>query len=132
MGKKSLECSQQPRRSLFLGLSPVCREMGSKQTSFLLRSVIGSVVGTCLGILGTTINNRMRMKELRQIVKDASMASAGITLASSGTAAATLSPTSSSVDVEKSLSHFQELLEKQLKDLHRVSENVSLLNFQFN
>ena len=106
--------------------------MGFKQTSFLLRSVIGSVVGTCLGILGTTINNRMRMKELRQIVKDASMASAGITLASSGAAAAALSPPSSSVDVENSLSHFQELLEKQLKDLHRVSENVSLLNFQFN
>ena len=34
-------------------------------------SVIGSVIGTCLGILGTTINNRLRMRELRQIVKDA-------------------------------------------------------------
>lgn len=31
-------------------------------------SVIGSVVGTCLGILGTTINNRMRMRELRELV----------------------------------------------------------------
>ncbi len=31
-------------------------------------SVIGSVVGTCLGILGTTINNRLRMRELRELV----------------------------------------------------------------
>ncbi len=31
-------------------------------------SVIGSVVGTCLGIIGTTVNNRMRMRELRELV----------------------------------------------------------------
>ncbi len=31
-------------------------------------SVIGSVVGTCIGILGTTVNNRMRMRELRELV----------------------------------------------------------------
>ena len=62
------------------------------------------------------------MKELRQIVKDASMASAGIALASSGTSAVT---SSSGDGVEKSLDQFQELLEQQLKDLHRVSENVS-------
>merc|ERR1719481_1313120 len=31
-------------------------------------SVIGSVIGTCLGIFGTTINNRMRMNELRRLV----------------------------------------------------------------
>ena len=30
----------------------------------------GTIIGTCLGILGTTINNRRRMKELRQIVTD--------------------------------------------------------------
>jgi hypothetical protein len=31
-------------------------------------SVIGSVVGTFLGVLGTTINNRLRMRELRDLV----------------------------------------------------------------
>ena len=31
---------------------------------------MGTIIGTCLGILGTTINNRRRMKELRQIVTD--------------------------------------------------------------
>lgn len=31
-------------------------------------SVIGSVIGTCIGIFGTTINNRMRMNELRRLV----------------------------------------------------------------
>ena len=30
-------------------------------------SVIGSVIGACIGIIGTTINNRMRMRELRSI-----------------------------------------------------------------
>ena len=29
-------------------------------------SVLGSVIGACIGIIGTTINNRMRMRELRQ------------------------------------------------------------------
>jgi len=33
-------------------------------------SILGTIIGTCLGILGTTINNRRRMKELRQIVTD--------------------------------------------------------------
>ena len=28
-------------------------------------SVLGSVIGACIGIIGTTINNRMRMRELR-------------------------------------------------------------------
>jgi len=31
-------------------------------------SVIGSIIGTCIGIIGTTINNRMRMNELRKLV----------------------------------------------------------------
>ena len=31
-------------------------------------SVLGSILGTCLGILGTTINNRLRMRELRDLV----------------------------------------------------------------
>jgi len=31
-------------------------------------SVLGSIIGTCIGILGTTINNRMRMNELRRLV----------------------------------------------------------------
>lgn len=35
-------------------------------------SVIGSIIGTCIGILGTTINNRMRMRELRDLVAKSS------------------------------------------------------------
>jgi len=31
-------------------------------------SVLGSVIGTFLGVLGTTINNRLRMRELRDLV----------------------------------------------------------------
>merc|ERR1711915_998708 len=31
-------------------------------------SVLGSILGTCIGIFGTTINNRMRMNELRRLV----------------------------------------------------------------
>ena len=31
-------------------------------------SVLGSILGACIGIVGTTINNRMRMAELRRLV----------------------------------------------------------------
>jgi hypothetical protein len=31
-------------------------------------SIIGSIIGACIGIIGTTINNRLRMAELRRLV----------------------------------------------------------------
>ena len=31
--------------------------------------MLGSIIGTCIGIIGTTINNRLRMRELRELVK---------------------------------------------------------------
>jgi len=53
-------------------------------------SVLGSVIGTCLGILGTTINNRLRMRELRQLVKDASAVGSQANAAAAAAAAAAL------------------------------------------
>ena len=73
--------------------------------------MIGSVVGTCLGILGTTINNRMRMKELRQIVRDASVASSGTAL--------TTTPGS-----DDSFERIKSVFEKQQQDLISVTEKV--------
>ena len=53
-------------------------------------SVLGSVIGTCLGILGTTINNRLRMRELRQIVTDSTKVHSNLpgAVAGAGVAAA--------------------------------------------
>lgn len=61
------------------------------------------------------------MKELRQIVKDASMASAGVTLA---TTTMTPSPASPTYDVDKSIEKLKDLFEKQQKDFLGASEKV--------
>ena len=55
---------------------------------FIFRSVLGSVIGTCLGILGTTINNRLRMRELRNLVNDAIAVNKSTPIASTASAAA--------------------------------------------
>ena len=93
-------------------------------SNFVDRSVIGSVVGTCLGILGTTINNRMRMKELRQIVRDASMATSGVALVTSG-ALASAPVTTASLN-EESLTQIKSLFDNQQKDLKTLSGKVKL------
>ena len=91
-------------------------------SNFVDRSVIGSVVGTCLGILGTTINNRMRMKELRQIVRDASMATSGVALVTSGSLAS--APVTTASLNEESLTQIKSLFDNQQKDLKILSGKV--------
>jgi hypothetical protein len=58
------------------------------------------------------------MKELRQIVRDASMASAGVTLAT------TSMSTSASGNSDASLEQLKSLLEMQHKNLQSVSDKV--------
>ncbi len=63
-------------RQCFSRLSNAVRDSHEKERAQAEKtkywSVIGSVVGTCIGILGTTINNRLRMRELRQLVTNSS------------------------------------------------------------
>ena len=66
---KMLEKSE---RECFSALSNAVRDSHEKERAQAEKtkywSVIGSVIGTCIGIFGTTINNRMRMNELRRLV----------------------------------------------------------------
>ena len=59
-------------RECFSALSNAVRDSHEKERAQAEKtkywSVIGSVIGTCIGIFGTTINNRMRMNELRRLV----------------------------------------------------------------
>uniref|UniRef100_A0A914WSS1 Coiled-coil domain-containing protein 51 n=1 Tax=Plectus sambesii TaxID=2011161 RepID=A0A914WSS1_9BILA len=63
-------------RNSFHRLSACLRESHEKERERGERtkywSIFGSLIGAILGIMGTTINNRMRMRELRDIVEDAS------------------------------------------------------------
>ena len=59
-------------REYFSGLSNAVRDSHEKEKAQAEKtkywSVLGSIIGTCIGIFGTTINNRMRMNELRRLV----------------------------------------------------------------
>merc|ERR1719481_682700 len=63
---------EKTERECFSALSNAVRDSHEKERAQAEKtkywSVIGSVIGTCLGIFGTTINNRMRMNELRRLV----------------------------------------------------------------
>lgn len=63
-------------RECFALLSNAVRDSHEKERAQAEKtkywSVLGSILGTCLGILGTTINNRLRMKELRELVAKSS------------------------------------------------------------
>ena len=63
---------EKAERECFSALSNAVRDSHEKERAQAEKtkywSVIGSVIGTCIGIFGTTINNRMRMNELRRLV----------------------------------------------------------------
>lgn len=69
-----LQKLEKSEKDHFSYLSTALRESHEKERARAERtkywSVIGSVVGAVLGITGTTINNYLRMKELRGIVSD--------------------------------------------------------------
>jgi len=72
---EKLNVAEREEREAFSKLSRAVRDSHESERAQAEKtkywSVIGSIIGTCLGILGTTINNRLRMRELRQLVKDA-------------------------------------------------------------
>ncbi|XP_023341990.1 uncharacterized protein LOC111711784 isoform X4 [Eurytemora carolleeae] len=63
---------EKSEREFFAALSNAVRDSHEKERAQAEKtkywSILGSIIGTCLGILGTTINNRLRMNELRQLV----------------------------------------------------------------
>lgn len=69
---EDLRILDQTERECFSGLSSAVRDSHEKERARAERtkywSIIGSIVGAAIGITGTTINNYLRMKELRNIV----------------------------------------------------------------
>ena len=69
-----LEEYEQRERNHFSALSSAVRESHEKERARADRtkywSIIGSVIGATVGIMGTSLNNYLRMKELRSIVKE--------------------------------------------------------------
>ena len=69
-----IDLAEEEERNKFALLSSAVRESHEKERARTERtkywSVIGSVIGAIIGILGTSINNYLRMRELRNIVTD--------------------------------------------------------------
>ena len=69
-----LEDYERREHEHFATLSSAVRESHEKERARAERtkywSIIGSVIGAAIGILGTSINNYLRMQELRSLVKD--------------------------------------------------------------
>ena len=88
MMKEQLSQMEREEREAFSKLSRAVRDSHESERAQAEKTkywaILGSIIGTSLGILGTTINNRLRMRELRQIVRDAA---SGNTQASTGAAA---------------------------------------------
>ena len=71
-----LENFEEEEKLLFSELSSAVRESHEKERARSDRtkywSIIGSAIGAMIGILGTSINNYLRMRELRGLVQDSS------------------------------------------------------------
>lgn len=70
----NLENEEENERGCFAALSSAVRESHEKERQRTERtkywSLIGSVTGVVLGIVGSSLNNYLRMKEMRRIVTD--------------------------------------------------------------
>ncbi|KAJ9587888.1 hypothetical protein L9F63_018669 [Diploptera punctata] len=64
---------EREERDYFLVLSSAVKESHEKERAQAERtkywSIIGSIIGTIIGILGSSINNELKMRELRRLVK---------------------------------------------------------------
>merc|ERR1712029_344822 len=87
-------------------------------------SVLGSVIGTCLGLLGATINNRMRMKELRQIVTDSTQVSNSSGASSSTVAIASTAPLLTMSALESQQKQLEAMSESFLEILSKIDTKM--------
>ena len=71
--RESFQSFEKEERENFAALSHAVRDSHEKERAQAEKtkywSIIGSVIGTIIGIVGTTFNNRMRMQELRNLVE---------------------------------------------------------------
>ena len=109
-----LQTLERTEREKFSKMSASVRDSHEKERAQAEKtkywSVLGSVIGTCLGLLGATVNNRMRMRELRQIVTDSTQVSSSA--ASPNVAVASTAPVLT-----------MSALESQQKQLEAMSES---------
>ena len=72
--KEEFQQIEKEERENFAILSHSVRDSHEKERAQAEKtkywSIIGSVLGTMVGVVGTTINNRLRMKELRDLVEN--------------------------------------------------------------
>jgi len=80
--ERELTQYESQERDLFAALSSAVRESHEKERARTERtkywSVFGSIIGAFLGIVGTSINNYLKMREIKGIVKDS--AASGVEL----------------------------------------------------
>lgn len=112
-------------REKFSKLSRAVRDSHEKERAQAEKtkywSVLGSVIGTCLGVFGTTVNNRLRMRELRQIVTDSTkIHSANL---ENMAASASVGGAASATSAAATAALVMPVLEDQQKQLKNVSEN---------
>ncbi len=126
---ESIRALERQEREQFSRLSNAVRDSHEKERAQAEKtkywSVIGSVIGTCLGVIGTTVNNRLRMRELRQVVKDSVCVGKGQDPATTTTAAAAGSVSmaaASSAAVAEVLQIHEGKLETMSKNMKKVSE----------
>lgn len=66
--------AEKEERDYFAALSSSVKDSHEKERAQAERtkywSIIGSILGTVIGIIGSSFNNHLRMKELRQLIKD--------------------------------------------------------------
>lgn len=69
--------SEREERDYFAALSSAVKESHEKERAQAERtkywSVIGSIIGTIIGIAGSSINNEFKMRELRNLVKESTV-----------------------------------------------------------
>ena len=123
-----LQTLERTEREKFSKMSASVRDSHEKERAQAEKtkywSVLGSVIGTCLGLLGATINNRMRMKELRQIVTDSTQVSNSSGASSSTVAIASTAPLLTMSALESQQKQLEAMSESFLEILSKIDTKM--------